>query len=344
MVDWTELTDRSLTELREVDETYRPTNFWGPGVDQLLDNMKTMGLPKFKAWPSSSIWFYPLYGDRWTDATMKDAFEHVTASLRPKANRNFFISALNGAQQAQRDYDVASVHWNQERWPFDLGAYGESKVGKPPQAYSIGQGNDTRFGRGYANYLLCLSALSQHVDAPPKSFLEIGGGFGVLGEIVTQRDPEARYVDLDIPPLLTVASYYLTELLGAENVTVYDGEAATPGRISVPRSGVLPNYRIDDLDGEFEVFVNSFSFQEMEPAVVEHYIQKVCSKGITYAVSLNSRLGKPKAKKAGDWGALDPVTSARIIEMFDAQGLELVGQYDAPVVRSAGQLNVFRRR
>lgn len=107
---------------------------------------------------------------------------------------------------------------------------------------------------------------------------------------------------------------------------------------------MLPNYRIEDLDSEFEVFVNSFSFQEMEPDVVDHYIDQVCRKGIKYAVSLNSRLGKPRAKKAGDWGALDPITSARIIEMFAARGLELVGQYDAPIVRSAGQLNVFRRR
>lgn len=35
---------------------------------------------------------------------------------------------------------------------------------------------------------------------------------------------------------------------------------------------------------------------------------------------------------------------AELTRMFDRHGLELVGQYDTPLVRSAGQVNVFRRR
>lgn len=342
MTDWAQLTSRSLDELRGVDETYRPTNFWGPGVDKLLDDMRTLGLDRFKSWPAASIWFYPLYGNGWTNATLGELLPRAR-EIKGTADESFLRSALTGWHEARRDYDVAAVGWDQDRWAFDLRTHGESRVGSPWQAFGLDVGTHATFGRAYANYLLCLSALSHHVDAPPRSFLEIGGGFGVLGEIVMQRDPNARYVDLDIPPLLTVASYYLTELFGSR-VTLYEGETAAPGPITVPASGVLPNYRIQDLESEFEVFVNSFSFQEMEPPVVDHYIDQVCSKGIRYAVSLNSRNGKPKAAKAGDWGALDPVTSSQIIEMFDRRGLELVGQYDAPYVRSAGQLNVFRRR
>lgn len=345
MVDHQELTTRTLAELRDAPTQYRPTNFWGPGVDALLADMEERGLDSFKSWPTASVWFNPVYGDRWSNATLSAAYEEVVAKIKPRSSERFFQQALNGSQQARRDYDVACVGWDQDRWPYDLvSGPGESTIGKPWQRYSAERGTDFRYGRAYANYLLCLSALSHHVDAPPRSFLELGGGFGVLGEIVCTRDPGARYVDLDIPPLLTVASYYLEQLLGAGRVTSYEKELSRPGPIHVPESGVLPNFRIEDLDAEFEVFVNSFSFQEMEPDVVAHYIEQVCLKGIRYAVSLNSRAGKPRAEKAGDWGALDPVTSADIIEMFDRHGLQLVGSYDAPYVRSAGQLNVFRRQ
>ena len=107
---------------------------------------------------------------------------------------------------------------------------------------------------------------------------------------------------------------------------------------------MLPNYRIDDLTDDFEVFVNSYSFQEMEPDVVERYVDQVCRRGIRWAVSLNSRAGKPKAAAAGEWGALDPVTTGLIVELFEKRGFRLVGAYDDPLVRSAGRVVVLERR
>ncbi|MDE9364591.1 putative sugar O-methyltransferase [Luteipulveratus sp. YIM 133132] len=339
---WTEMTTRTLAELREAKPIYQPTNFWGPGVEALLSDMESAGLESFKSWRTAHIWFNPMYGNGYTNASIGQILP-VAQSHNRAANLNFLSSALNGSMQASRDFDVASVAWDQTRWPFDLVKQGESRVGRPGQAYPLSGIPEVTFGRAYVNYLLCLSALSRHVDAPPRSFLEIGGGFGVLGEIVMSRDSEARYVDLDIPPLMTVASYYLCELFGRDRVTVYDESLSRPGAIRVPASGVVPNYRIEDLEGEFEVFVNSFSFQEMEPDVVEHYVDQVCAKGIRYAVSLNSRQGKPKAAEAGQWGALDPVKSADIAAMFAKHGFVQVGEYDQPMIRSGGQLIVLRR-
>lgn len=188
-----------------------------------------------------------------------------------------------------------------------------------------------------------MSALSSHVSRPPKSFLELGGGCGVLGEIVMSHDPEARYVDCDIPPLLTVSSYYLTELFGDDRVLTYDDSVADTGPIDVPRSACLPNWRIRDVNGRFDVFVNSFSFQEMEPDVVEQYIDTVAGKGVSYVVSLNSRAGKVKADPDRDGGVIEQVTSSLIIKMFEQRGYELCGTYGRPLIVSAGELAVLKR-
>lgn len=136
MTGWAELTRRSLDELRTTDETYRPTNFWGPGVDRLLSEMETIGLAKFKSWPSAPIWFYPMYGNGWTEATLAKALQSAK-QVNPRADQGYFYNSLNGWFEARRDFDVAMMAWDQHRWPFDIGGHGESKVGSPWQAFGV---------------------------------------------------------------------------------------------------------------------------------------------------------------------------------------------------------------
>jgi putative sugar O-methyltransferase len=336
--EWDEITRRSLDEIDHADPLYRPTNFWQPGLRQLLSDMDELGLERFKAWPTATYWFYPTYGANVLPDTAAAALERaveVQPDVRPAALRE----ALTGAAEARRDLEVARIMWDHERWPFKVMAHGEASTGEPPQHFRLA-GDSRGWTKPYLNYLLCLAALSRHVDRTPRSVLEIGGGFGVLGEILMRRSERVRYVNLDIPPLMTVASYYLRELFG-DRVDVYDD--SWTGRVGPDRSAVLPSWRIDDVDGPFDLFVNSFSFQEMEPHVVANYVAKVAEKEVAYVVSLNSRKGKPKTRDGGI-GVVEQVTSARIVEMFAAHGYELLGTYGPPYIRSAGELTVLRSR
>jgi putative sugar O-methyltransferase len=338
---WHALTDRTLEEIREADELFRPTSFWSPGLDALLRDLRERGLDSFKAWPTATSWFYPRYGVGFSNAIIAETYE-VVRTLLPTARRGWVEAALNASHEARRDFDAFRLAWNQDRWPCDLEGFGESLLGGTGQYFRF-LGGDHGWTRPYLNYGLCLAALSQHVDGPPSRFLEIGGGFGALGEFVLSRDPHAVYVDVDIPPLLTVASWYLRGLFG-DRVAIYESSVRPSGAIALDGSAVMPNYRLGDIEGEYDVFVNSFSFQEMEPDVVENYIDLVAARGIRYAVSLNSRLGKPVRSEQNAIGVLDPVTSARIIEMFVRRGFELLGTYDSPLLNSAGQLVVLGRQ
>ena len=341
--DWMELTERTLEEVKGVDEIYRPTSFWGPALDQLLADMATHGLENFKSWPTSKVWFYPRYGHGFSYATIDATYERAK-EVNPSTDKSWLSGLLSGGREAGRDFDVVRLAWDQRRWPFDLTGYGESRLGTPAQYYKL-TGAEHGWTRPYLNYLLCLTALSRHVDAVPKAFLEIGGGYGVLGEILLSRDSEARYVNLDIPPLITVSSYYLRTLFG-DRVVTYDGDLPKTGELKLDTSAVLPNWRIKDVRGDFDVFVNSFSFQEMEPNVVEHYIDAVAAAGVKHVVSLNSRNGKPKSSERGDrhWGGvIEPVKSQLIIDMFGARGYRLQGRYNAPLIYSEGELVVMGR-
>jgi len=340
---WAGLTERTLDEIKTVDEIYRPTSFWEPARDQLLADLDRRGLENFKSWVTAMTWFFPRYGARFTYATIDATYERAK-EVNPSVNKGWLSGLLTGAKEASRDFDAVRLAWDQERWPFDLAGYGESRVGNPPQFYKL-TGAEDGWTRPYLNYLLCLAALSRHVDAAPKAFLEIGGGYGVLGEILLSRDPRAKYVNLDIPPLLTVSSYYLKTLFG-DRFSTYEGDLAKSGELKLDTSAVLPNWRIKDVRGDFDVFVNAFSFQEMEPNVVEHYIDAVAAVGVEHVVSLNSRNGKPKAAERGDrhWGGvIDQVTSQMIVDLFGARGYEVRGRYGTPLISSAGELVVLSK-
>ncbi len=334
------MTKQLLEGVGDCDPIYRPTNFWTPGLRDILADLDERGPEVFKSWPTAGYWFYPSYGRPLAPGTVDKTFKRAVRS-NPALTRLGWLRSLNGFHEAVRDFDAARLAWDRSRWPFDLEGFGESAVGKPARHYALTESDSVRWGKPYLNYLLCLAALSRHVDSPPRHFLEIGGGFGVLGEIVMQRDEQARYVDLDIPPLLTVASYYLSTLFG-DRVRIPDALDAA-GPLDLPASACLPNWRLPDVRGPFDVFVNSFSFQEMEPHVVDHYIDRVADLDVTYVVSLNSREGKRRATAGTEGGVLDPVTSDRIVEMFGKRGYTVCGRYGRPLIYSAGELVVLKR-
>jgi putative sugar O-methyltransferase len=339
VTDWTGMTKQLLEGVRDCDPIYRPTNFWTPGLRDILADLEERGLDGFKSWPTAGFWFYPGYGRPLAPGTVDKTFKRAVKA-NPALTRLWWLRSLNGFREAVRDFDAARLAWDQSRWPFELDGFGESAVGRPVRHYALTEQDDVRWGKPYLNYLLCLAALSRHVDSPPRHFLEIGGGFGVLGEILMQRDQEARYVNLDIPPLLTVASYYLTTLFG-DRVLVPDVTGSGP--LDLPGSACLPNWRLPDVRGPFDVFVNSFSFQEMEPHVVDHYLDMVTDLGVTYVVSLNSRDGKRRAAAGTEGGVLEPVTSDLIVERFGKRGYTVCGRYGEPLLHSAGELVVLKR-
>ena len=335
-IDWAGVNDRLLDAVNQVPPTFRPTSFWLPGIRSIASDLHSRGLSVFKSWPSARSLFYPRYGDGYTQA-MIDRLVAVALDVHPQARESWLRASLNGTREATRDLDATALAWDQERWPFDIMGFGESRIGSPPQPYQLTGPNGPAWTKPYLNYLLCLAALSRHVVRPPRSFLEIGGGFGVLGEILVARDPRVRYVNVDIAPMVVVSAWYLRELSG-------DGGAPDVSDVSSGGLVCAPNWRLPEVKGPFDCFINCYSFQEMEPDVVAHYVKLVSGIGVDYVVSLNSRDGKRQATPGEEGGVIDPVRSADIVAMFEAEGFELVGTYGRPLIISSADLVILRRR
>jgi len=174
------------------------------------------------------------------------------------------------------------------------------------------------------NYLLGLSFLKRNIDDfIPKTVLEIGGGFGTLGEILGKSNiTDFKYINLDLPPLFLMSEEYLKKCFGKEE-DFFDHAENLHGEIKIeemPKFTFLPNWRIEDLRGEIDFFVNFISFQEMEPHIVHNYAKKVIELSPKFILLRNLREGKQK-KTQKNIGVRDPIFREDYLTFFENYSL-----------------------
>ncbi len=166
------------------------------------------------------------------------------------------------------------------------------------------------------NYLLGLNfAKTQLEDFPVDTVLEIGGGFGSLGEVLLS-DPRngTFYVNIDIPPTAVYATYYLSQLLGSSRVIDYAAvRDESELDLGVLRengdAAVLPSWLLPRIIGSVDLFVNFISFQEMEPDVVEGYLRQVARLQARHVLLRNIAEGREIAHTDDQLGVREPTRS-----------------------------------
>lgn len=306
-----------LDDMRKADRLFQPTQFWLNCSAAIVDDLRSRGFEDFKSHRSALAYFVPSY------AKARERYSRTLAALldrhllpETKILRRL-QDYLNGRQQALADYRVARAA-TPEPGAF-LGS-GESRIGNG-LLHEIGGAS---FGKACLNYLRGLAFLQRvpgYRSDPARTFLEIGGGFGSLGEIVLTEAPENRYMNVDIPPVLPVSTYYLKSLFGRDAVQSYAltrglNEIGIAACFARYRAATLPTWQLPLLRGAADCFVNFVSFQEMEPAVVRNYIGLVMPLTRKYVILRNSRHGKRLAKSDGNIGVEQPTTLDMMIEWF----------------------------
>jgi hypothetical protein len=167
--------------------------------------------------------------------------------------------------------------------------------------------------------LLGLSLLKKHLNGdPPRTVLEIGGGFGTLGEVLGNTGIGGqRYIDIDIPPTSFVAQHYLSEVFGKDNVATF-AQTSSMSSIEIdnlPQNAVLCSWQIERLKGQVDLFVNFISFQEMEPHIVRNYLSHVTRLEARWILLRNMREGK-QLRNNGMVGVETPIFGEDYIAML----------------------------
>lgn len=301
------LLDIMTDDLHLQDALHQPTAFWAQASQSIYADLAALGFASFRSSPSALRFFVPTYGPPGNTLTVGDT-QHMEAYMltttNPQSKKHAtLMHMLQGEMWALADYRVTKAGDVASQAPY-LTDVSESNVGNPSEHFCF---EGRWFSRSFLNYMLGLVFLKRHVDTSSiKRVLEVGGGFGTLGELLLQAGDYA-YVDVDIPPTAAIASYYLANLPGA-NLTSY-ADTREAGSIPFPEPGsqlVLCPWQLPLLKGDADLFVNFVSFQEMEPPVIQEYLHHVDRLNCRFILLRNLREGMRKKTEGTPLGVESP--------------------------------------
>ena len=306
------LLNTMIEDMKKQDKLYRPTSFWEYGSKLIIEELERNDVKDFRNLTITRNYFVPGYSAvEYLENQNKynpiiEEFDKIVQDKRfvTKLQRTF-----TGYNDAKADIRVLNVS-NIETHPYISNA-SESKIGNPIEQHTF---NNKNYSRSFLNYLLGLNFLKQTVDTSEiQTVMEIGGGFGTLGEILLQDDRnDIFYINADIPPVGFVSSYYLQEVFGSENIACYDTtkDLETINIDDFKKSHKALNlcaWQVPKLKGKIDLFVNFISFQEMEPKVVHNYCKYIEKLEPKYILLRNMKEGK--RVKSADFlsGVDDPI-------------------------------------
>ncbi len=274
-----ELLDAMLEDLKLQSPLYQPTSFWKISSKIIEWELYEKGSASFRSHKSSQRFFAPIF------------------------------PPSRGIELAQSDYETL-LKQNVDTTPY-TDKVSESSIGEPDEQFSF---NGRHFSRSFMNYLLGLSFIKKHVDTSHiKTVAEIGGGFGTLGEILLGDERNnCFYINLDIPPVAFVSSYYLQNVFGKKNIADYL-DLRNKDTLSIDE--LRQNYKaintcswqIEKLEGKIDLFVNFISFQEMEPNIVNNYCSYIRKLKPNYILLRNMEEGKQKKSQSSVSGVETPI-------------------------------------
>lgn len=319
MIDYPELR-LARQDMQTQSELYRPTAFWDRASSVIDEELRVHGVENFRSLPSSLGFFVPTYGAPGNSFVSEQVLglaswlkQSYAQAIKPQLALDQF---LGGEAAALADYRVLLAADQPAKLPW-LHQFSENGFGRPVEQFEF---ESRRFSRSSLNYLLGLALLKKHLHGEPlRTVLEIGGGFGTLGEVLASAGLEGlRYIDVDIPPTSFVAEQYLKAVLGVDNVLGYvQTRERTEIQIeSLPQASVLCSWQIEKLRGAVDLFVNFISFQEMEPAVVSNYLAQVTRLKARWILLRNMREGKQVRKGVDSVGVETPIRSDDYLAML----------------------------
>lgn len=136
--------------------------------------------------------------------------------------------------------------------------------------------NDKQISHVYVRQLNRLENFSSVTNfSQKKTFMEIGGGFGVNTHLVSELyNNIEKLLYIDIPPMLYVGTQYLKSVCRNEIFDYCDYKKQRPRTLAEISERVicLPTWALLEINFQWDVCWNSASFQEMSTEQIRYYL------------------------------------------------------------------------
>lgn len=307
------LLQQMLDDMEIQSNLYKPTHFWQICSDRIIKDLNEGSIEKFRSLQSSLNFFVPTYSYPGYSLDKKK-FKPVTNALWPliEPKKVFMMrieNLLAGKIHALADYRTFMAS-STDSFPY-TDTLSESNVGEPIEQFLF---DGRKFSRSYLNYLLGINFLKKNMPTGKiKTVMEIGGGFGTLGEILLgDKRNKCFYINADIPPLAYVSDYYLKNVFGYKSIGGY-GELKNNESLHIDdlmqryKAISLCSWQVPKLQGKIDLFVNFISFQEMEPEIVENYCKNIRRLNPEFILLRNLKEGKKIKDIKNPIGVTNPI-------------------------------------
>jgi putative sugar O-methyltransferase len=175
-----------------------------------------------------------------------------------------------------------------------FGSFEESAVGSPV-AFEFDE--HTLSAAGIVNALTSHRVIEAcarvGLNGRPLRILEIGAGYGGVADQLLQRLDVSLYAVCDLPENGFLSAFYL-QANHPDRESLFLGTDEAP---TGPQPGLVfavPD-QLDQLPGEFDVIVNSYSFQEMTATSVAVYLdfaaRRLSTDGLLYSLNSHAKAG-----------------------------------------------------
>ena len=297
------------------DEIYQPSSFWDESSSEITKDLNLHGIENFRSIKSILSFFVPTYGAP-SNSFQSEIIEEIDAFLKEKGTKKQSLAMtefLSGYFHALSDYRVFAASDDKVKKPF-LSDFSESNFGNPVEQFEF---DGKKYSRSSLNYILGLCMLKKHLTKNDgiKNVLEIGGGFGTLGEILKYSN-DIRYIDIDIPPVSFVAWKYLKNVYGDIQIEKFESLKEITNIDNLKLCSVFNSWEIEKIHGKIDLFVNFISFQEMEPHIVQNYLNHVKRLNPEWILLRNMREGKQLKTKESNVGVEKPIKKDDYINMI----------------------------
>ena len=331
-----------MEDMKKAPEIYKPGNFWMFYVEKIARELEKKDLNQFRNWicgPGSILSFgggRDLHGMKYGSNVhpFSDAFKKFDKSFfvkyynsfinklakfipilgifsfRSSIARNYFEDNLKSQQKSA--WFISKLHDENNI----LDSIEDSKEGNP-----YGFINKNKFYTvSFLEEMMQIFFMEKYVKLKDLNVvLEIGAGIGLKASTFLKINPKITYIIIDIPPALYVSQQYLI----SQNYKVFTYNDAKKIKslkeINFNDFNVicLAPWMIDLIyKDSIDLFINVFSFQEMEPWLVKNYLDKALKFTKKHIYLLNLKKGHFITEKKGQHGVLKQTLKEDYIEFL----------------------------